>query len=179
MLCSHLGNCSEIIVSGICSDFNQLEKILELLKVDIIIIASSNYKFVNSCKSKISNKPLLLISSDDLYKRFLNKIRSIRLDSDFQFLSLNSSLSNLKGKIAILSNSKLNQVNIKNYSFISLREKEILQLILKGKKNKEIAEELFLSIKTIENHRNNILKKTKSKNMILLLNELYKVGFLS
>jgi DNA-binding NarL/FixJ family response regulator len=82
-------------------------------------------------------------------------------------------------KIAILSNSKLNQVNIKNYSFISLREKEILQLILKGKKNKEIAEELFLSIKTIENHRNNILKKTKSKNMILLLNELYKVGFLS
>lgn len=38
-------------------------------------------------------------------------------------------------------------------------EKRILTLIGQGKSSKEIAEELFISIKTVENHRSNICKK--------------------
>lgn len=38
-------------------------------------------------------------------------------------------------------------------------EKRILKLISQGKSSKEIAEELFISIKTVENHRSNICKK--------------------
>lgn len=38
-------------------------------------------------------------------------------------------------------------------------EKRILRLIGQGKSSKEIAEELFISIKTVENHRSNICKK--------------------
>jgi len=38
-------------------------------------------------------------------------------------------------------------------------EKQIIKMIAKGKSSKEIAEELFKSPKTIENHRNNICKK--------------------
>lgn len=38
-------------------------------------------------------------------------------------------------------------------------EKNILSLIGKGKSSKEIAEELFISSKTVENHRSNICKK--------------------
>ncbi|MDP2037084.1 MAG: response regulator transcription factor [Ignavibacteria bacterium] len=38
-------------------------------------------------------------------------------------------------------------------------EKRILKLIGQGKSSKEIAEELFISIKTVENHRSNICKK--------------------
>jgi two-component system response regulator NreC len=39
------------------------------------------------------------------------------------------------------------------------REREILQLIAEGYKNKEIAEQLFISIKTIEKHRANLTRK--------------------
>lgn len=42
---------------------------------------------------------------------------------------------------------------------LSQREKEILKLIAEGHKNKEIAELLFISIKTVEKHRDNIMKK--------------------
>lgn len=42
---------------------------------------------------------------------------------------------------------------------ISLREREILQLIAEGKSTKEIAFQLDLSIKTVETHRMNIMKK--------------------
>ena len=42
---------------------------------------------------------------------------------------------------------------------ISLREREILQLIAEGESTKEIAYQLDLSIKTVETHRTNIMKK--------------------
>lgn len=46
-----------------------------------------------------------------------------------------------------------------NKEFLSAREKEVLQLIAEGKSSKEIAEILFLSSKTVDVHRNNIMKK--------------------
>ncbi len=44
------------------------------------------------------------------------------------------------------------------------REKEILILIAEGNTNKEIAKELFLSVKTVETHRRNIYRKLKIHN---------------
>ena len=44
-------------------------------------------------------------------------------------------------------------------NLLSSREKEVLQLITEGKTSKEIGEILFLSSKTIDVHRNNIMKK--------------------
>ncbi|SFH12451.1 LuxR C-terminal-related transcriptional regulator [Pedobacter insulae] len=45
------------------------------------------------------------------------------------------------------------------------REREILQLIVQEKTTKEIAEELFLSEKTIETHRGNIMLKLDVRNI--------------
>ena len=39
------------------------------------------------------------------------------------------------------------------------REREILKLIAEGYKNKEIADYLFISLKTVEKHRSNLMKK--------------------
>lgn len=47
---------------------------------------------------------------------------------------------------------------------ITSRELEIINLILKGKTNKEIAEELFLSVQTVKNTIYKIFKKTSAKN---------------
>lgn len=48
---------------------------------------------------------------------------------------------------------------------LSAREKEILHLICKEKTNPEISEELFVSVRTIEAHKRNILEKTGCKNV--------------
>lgn len=45
------------------------------------------------------------------------------------------------------------------------RELEILQLIVEEKTTKEIAEQLFLSEKTIETHRGNIMLKLEARNI--------------
>ncbi len=42
---------------------------------------------------------------------------------------------------------------------LSSRQKEVLQLIAEGNSTREIAEKLFVSVKTIETHRSQIMKK--------------------
>ena len=49
------------------------------------------------------------------------------------------------------------------------REVEVLQLICRQYSGAEIAEKLFLSARTVEGHRNNLLRKTECKNMIGLI----------
>lgn len=46
------------------------------------------------------------------------------------------------------------------------REKEIIELLIKGYKTKEISEALFISPKTIEKHRSNIIKRTNSETIL-------------
>ncbi|MDR1115642.1 MAG: LuxR C-terminal-related transcriptional regulator [Tannerella sp.] len=51
-------------------------------------------------------------------------------------------------------------------SLLSKREKEILLLIEKGEMSKDIADTLFISIHTVNRHRQNILEKLRVKNSI-------------
>ncbi|MCB2379464.1 response regulator transcription factor [Hymenobacter sp. BT635] len=60
------------------------------------------------------------------------------------------------------------------------REKEVLQLICQEYSNAEIAEKLFLSVRTVEGHRNNLLLKTGCRNtaglvLFAVKNQLYDV----
>ena len=46
-----------------------------------------------------------------------------------------------------------------SYDTLSDREREILKLIAEGRTNKDIAELLFLSVKTVQAHRGNLMRK--------------------
>lgn len=54
------------------------------------------------------------------------------------------------------------------------REVEIVRLIEKEYSNKQIAEELFLSERTVETHRKNIFRKTKTNSVIGLIKYAYE-----
>jgi two-component system response regulator DegU len=51
------------------------------------------------------------------------------------------------------------QAEVRDASPLSERETEVLSLVSKGKTNREIAEELFISEKTVKNHVTSILRK--------------------
>jgi len=48
---------------------------------------------------------------------------------------------------------------------ISPREKEVLRLVIDEFSNQEIADKLFISVRTVEAHKRNLLEKTGSKNI--------------
>lgn len=54
---------------------------------------------------------------------------------------------------------------------LTKREKQILELILQGKNNKEIGDHLNISKRTAEVHRFNLMKKLKVKNQVELTNK--------
>jgi len=58
------------------------------------------------------------------------------------------------------------------------REQEILQLIWSGLKNKEIAQRLTISVKTVEAHRANMMKKVRVSNAAQLLNAAIQQGLI-
>jgi DNA-binding NarL/FixJ family response regulator len=49
--------------------------------------------------------------------------------------------------------------NVNNKSTLSEREAQVLQLVAEGNANKQIADQLKISIKTVEKHRQNLMKK--------------------
>ena len=57
---------------------------------------------------------------------------------------------------------------------LTVRETEIIRLIEKEYTNRQLAENLFLSERTIETHRKNIYRKTKTSSLIGLIKYAYE-----
>lgn len=76
----------------------------------------------------------------------------------------------------VLHLNKKNSEEVK--SELTERESEILYLICKGLSNQEIADTLFLSKRTVDKHRENILSKTNAKNTAGLVMFAIKHGII-
>lgn len=66
----------------------------------------------------------------------------------------------------------------KEISVLSSREKEILKLIAEEYTNPEIAEKLFLSVRTVDTHRQNLIQKLDVKNTAGLVKYAIKSGLI-
>ncbi|MBB3836856.1 DNA-binding NarL/FixJ family response regulator [Runella defluvii] len=88
--------------------------------------------------------------------------RAIRtvIDKDFYFNeaflnAMKNRLTNKRQKITLTDNIP---------STLTSREMEVLSLICKQRTAQEIADQLFISVRTVDGHRNNLLEKTGARN---------------
>ena len=77
---------------------------------------------------------------------------------------------------AILSEQILEDNEKPDINMLSQREVEIIDLIKQGQSSKEIALHLSITLKTVEVHRHNILKKLNLKNTAALVNFINNAG---
>lgn len=92
-------------------------------------------------------------------KRIINHVAiyGFYFDSD-QLENIRSNISN-----------KAPQPNIKDDDDLTEREIEVLKLLCQQKSAKEIGEQLFISQRTVEGHKNNLFLKTGAKNVAGLI----------
>lgn len=62
--------------------------------------------------------------------------------------------------------------------FLTRREKEILQMISLGESSKQIADKLFISLNTVENHRKHLFQKMDVKNIAGLIRRAITLGLI-
>jgi DNA-binding NarL/FixJ family response regulator len=75
-------------------------------------------------------------------------------------------------------NRKNTVVMNREYAQLSSREQEVLRLIAEGVTARAIAERLFISVKTVENHRANILHKLDLKTTVDLVKYAARIGLI-
>jgi two-component system response regulator NreC len=62
------------------------------------------------------------------------------------------------------------------YELLTAREREVLQLIAEGYSNQRIAQELFISVKTVEAHKAHIMSKLHARNRTDLIRYALRKG---
>ena len=84
----------------------------------------------------------------------------------FEDLYQKKKLTNTQGKVTLPND-------------LTKREQEVLALVASGKSNQEVADDLFISIKTVDTHKNHILDKLGLKNTAELVKYAIKNKLIS
>ena len=79
------------------------------------------------------------------------------------------SISNIILKSFVNSAKYGNNANDDKMSILTKRETEILKLVVEGVSNQHIADQLFISIRTVETHKTSIMKKLELNSTIDLV----------
>lgn len=91
------------------------------------------------------------------------------LQKPILFDQLKTALENAR----IRSEKRFQQYQIQQcYDQLSEKEKEVLALIIEGNINKQIAERLNISVRTVEVHRSHIMEKMHAKNVAELIRKV-------
>jgi DNA-binding NarL/FixJ family response regulator len=125
---------------------------------EIKIIALSSYDSKSFVANMIDVGAVSYVIKNATPQDLLTTINEVALKG---FYYTDSVLKVIKEDV--LTNKKVKR-NFEN-NFLSKREIEVLKLICLQKSSVEIAEQLFISPRTVEGHRNSLLLKTESRNI--------------
>jgi DNA-binding CsgD family transcriptional regulator len=118
---------------------------------------------------------LVVLELDKKGNIWLMLILDDLLPDKILFEGVNRRLIHIKtGKIC----SFKNETEANKKAILSTREVEVLGLVSKGFASKEIADKLFLSVNTVNNHRQNILEKVRASNTSEAVNYARNLGLL-
>lgn len=153
----------------------------DLLITDYNLPDDDGLTLVRRVKQKYPSIKIIVLSMHDeahLIKEILKEgIDGYILKKDSQDELVNAVRAVKNGKVYL--SSDVNTMLMRGLNgtdeqkLLTDREREILKLIAKEYTNKQMAEELFISERTVETHRKNIFRKTGTNNLVGLIKFAY------
>jgi DNA-binding CsgD family transcriptional regulator len=144
----------------------------------------SNLILQVSCLNKVKAQEIDFFSCEgwsmDNESLFINKIQELfktlrNVTPKFEF-TINIEVSDMDMTLFLINKCKKKELEVNNVK-LSLREIEVLGLLMQGLTNQEIADKLFINFETVRSHRKHILEKTGAKNTASLINYYHQTFF--
>ena len=152
-----------------------LAKRLLVAKPDLLIIIITAYSKIDYILEAVESGVKGYILKESSPENLAEAIEKLYAGEIY----IDSYISNKVIKSLITKNDvEIAEDNKSAYSKLSLREQQILKLLIDGVPIKDIAEELFISSKTVENHKASIMVKLKCKNMTELIRYAISIGLI-
>lgn len=161
---------------------------LDILLLDLNVPGINGFELIENIRKSNNSLSIIVITMYD-DPSMVKRVKS--LGANAYLLKDVSNTVLLKTMQTISSNSFVLQEGLSNpddsifkESFsatlkLTMREKEIVQLIVKGKTTTEIADVLSISPSTIETHRRNLYRKLEVKNLTQLINFAHTYDLMS
>ena len=152
-----------------------LAKRLLTAKPDLLIIIITAYSKIDYILEAVESGVKGYILKESSPENLAEAIEKVYAGEIY----IDSYISNKVIKSLITKNDvEIAEDNKSAYSKLSLREQQILKLLIDGVPIKDIAEALFISSKTVENHKASIMVKLKCKNMTELIRYAISIGLI-
>ena len=180
-----LNSFTEFEVTGEASNGEEFIDLLHTIPVDIALmdISMPEMDGIEATRKGLKIKPSLNIIALSMYGEDEYYYKMVDAGAK-GFLLKDSDISEVREAIItvmkggsyfsqellyhVIQKIKMREQETKS-AILSKREKEILLKICEGMSNQEIAETLFISKRTVDKHRANLLGKTNSKNTASLI----------
>jgi two-component system, NarL family, nitrate/nitrite response regulator NarL len=173
-----------------CTDSTQMLSLLEAKKVDILLTdimmpginGADLSKAVHQKFPEIKILALSMSGQGDLVNQMIDEanisgyvLKNIGKQELIKALEKISNGGIYFGEEVLAEMQKASEVKKENdEAHLTVREIEIIRLIEKELNNKNIADTLFLSERTVETHRKNIFRKTNTSSVIGLVKYAYE-----
>jgi DNA-binding NarL/FixJ family response regulator len=167
----------------------------DLILVDISLPDISGIELTWQLRSLLADTRIMIVSMhskiDYIAKAFqagatgyvVKESASARLIKGLEYVTrgdyfLDSSVSHEVVEKLMKSPEKEARITDAAYSALTPREQEVMRLLAEGLSSKQIAERLFISPKTVDNHRANILNKLGLHSTMELVRYAAKLGLI-
>jgi DNA-binding NarL/FixJ family response regulator len=185
-LISLLSKIENIEISAIANNGEEGLEQLKKTKADMIITdinmpGMDGLEFIKTIRNDFPPTKIIVLSLHD-EPHFIRNIMKHRVQG---YILKNDASSELVEAVERVLNgktffsSKINQVLMEQINepgadkLLTDRELQIIKLIAQECSNKQIAEQLFISERTVETHRKNIFRKTETNNIVGLIKFAY------
>lgn len=123
---------------------------------------------------------LTTVSDSVTIKQLSKKVDGYILKSESleEIITAVNQVQSGKSYFSKLAERKMNLLVPDDSIVLTRREREVLEIIMEEKSNKQIAEELFISEKTVELHRSNLFIKLDVKNITGLVKKAIALNLL-
>lgn len=182
---------AEILKADSISEFMRLNQDVDIYIIDLSLDEGSGFDILDTLSNQKNKKVIVYTSNMEpgvikhLYNLKIVKGLVNKSSSESELVEAVKSVLNGNEFLCITSNRIINSSRTNYYDLsdelaeLTTREREIVNLIWQNLSTEEIANRLYVSPLTINNHRKNIKKKLGADSLISILKISFKKGYIN